>query len=406
MKKNQITQLINLLSYFADTIQNPSGLTALRMVLISGKNKYPIDIEIKNAEGHAIYHIPLVGKKVTVKPDGFLEMIQQQAILYDGMELSFHERGGGKRITADDRSVKISTIDSISKEKKFWDFTETSHSAHGISKTRDYYIRVDEAAGLLKAIGILDEKNKVRNDKIRKYNQIDRFVELADPIIQEYIQKKETIRILDCACGKSYLSFVLNYYIREKLHHSCEFLGLDWSESVIDSSRELANQLHYTNMKFQQCDLSLYKPSNFKPSICMSLHACDTATDLAIYTGIRSGSSAILCVPCCQKELLNSDYSIPPLENNILRHGLLKARFSDILTDAMRVLIMEAHGYETTVLEYISPLDSPKNIMIKGRFTGKNNKESAEEYQILKKKYHCDITLGKFLENNIMEYLE
>ena len=399
MKKNQITQLMSLLQHFSDTIQNPSGLTAMRMVLISGKNKYPIDIRITQENGQTTYQVPLIGKKTSVGPDGFFEMIRQQAADYDGLELSFHERGGGKRITADDRNVRISTIDAVSENGRFKDFTESEPSIHGVSQTRDYYIRVDEAASLLRAIGIVDEKNKVRNDKIRKYNQIDRFVELADPLIQEFIQRNETIRILDCACGKSYLSFVLNYYIREKHNHPCEFLGLDWSESVIRSSKELADRLHYTNMRFEQCDLSRYRATSFKPTLCMSLHACDTATDLAIYTGIRSAACAIMCVPCCQKELLSSDYSILPLENNILKHGLLKTRFSDLMTDAMRALLMEAHGYETTIQEYISPLDSPKNIMIKGRFTGKNNKASYEEYQTLKEKYHCNITLGKLLES-------
>lgn len=398
MRKNQIDQLLNLLNYFKETIQNPVDLTALKMVFISGKNKYPIELEIKIIDKKTTYHVPLIGKKVIVEPEDFIEMVHQQAKIYDGLEICFYERGGGKKISADDRNVRISTIDAFSKETKFTDFTETIHASHGVSLTRDYYIRVDEATELLKAIGITDEKNKVRNDKIRKYNQIDRFVELADPIIQEFIQRKEPVRILDCACGKSYLSFVLNYYIREKLNHPCEFLGLDWSESVIESSKDLAAKLHYTNMKFEQCDLSLYKSTGFKPTICMSLHACDTATDLAIYTGIRSHSTSILCVPCCQKELLNSDYSIPSLEKNILSHGLLKARFSDLLTDAMRVLIMEAHGYDTTVLEYISPLDSPKNIMIRGRFTGKINNKSQDEYMSLKKQFHCDITLGKLLE--------
>lgn len=398
MKKNQIIRFMNIVNYCKDSIDNPAQLTGIDLVLISGKNKHPIGIGIESQNGKAIYHVQLIGKKMTVGPDALLELIGQQAQLYDGIEIAFHERGGWKRIVADDRNVKISTMDELSKEMKSTEFDESSHSIHGVSQTRDYLIRTDEAAVLLKAIGIVDEKNKVRNDKIRKYNQIDRFVELVDPVIQEFVQRNEPIRILDCACGKSYLSFVLNYYIREKLNHPCDFLGLDWSEGVIESSKKLAEQLHYTNMKFEQCDLSVYRPDRYQPTICMSLHACDSATDLAIFTGIRSRSAAIFCVPCCQKELLSSDYSIPALSRNILAHGLLKMRFSDLMTDALRVLLMEANGYETSILEYISPLDTPKNIMIKGRFTGKRNRVSYEEYQTLKKEFHCDITLGRLLE--------
>jgi len=399
MKKKQVDQLLSTLSYFTDTILNTVELTALKMVFSSGKNKYLIDVGIIESDEQVAYEVALIGKKVLVKPDEFIYFIGQQANIYDSIEILFYERGSGRRIEADDRNVKVSSIDTISKNNQKGQTGESTHLSNGVSEKRDYYIRVDEATEILKAIGIIDEKNKVKNDKIRKYNQIDRFVELVDPIIQEFIKRKETIYILDCACGKSYLSFVLNYYIREKLNHPCEFLGLDWSESVIESSKELAEKLHYTNMKFEQCDLSNYRSNSFRPTICMSLHACDTATDMAIYTGIQSRSAAILCVPCCQRELLNSGYSFPLLEKNILRHGLLKTRFSDLLTDALRVLLMEANGYETTVIEYISPLDSPKNIMIKGRFSGKNNKDSYAEYQSLKSQFNCEITLGKLLEN-------
>ncbi|MHB1485461.1 MAG: class I SAM-dependent methyltransferase [Saccharofermentanales bacterium] len=402
MKKNKVEQLADVLKYFNDMIENPVSLVSLKIVLISGKNKNNIEVKILNDDGNILFFIPFIGKSMTIAPDGFIQAVTQHAALYDGIEIYFYERGGGRKITADDRNVKISTIEQSEKEAGIQDCDGMSHSGYGVSQTRDYYIRVDEASVLLQAIGVTDENNKVRNDKIRKYNQIDRFVEMADPVIQEAIRKKETIRILDCACGKSYLSFVLNYYIKEKLGYPCEFLGLDWSESVIDSSYALAKKLKYANMDFQQCDLSKYDGKNFRPTLCISLHACDTATDYAIYTGIRSHSKAIMCVPCCQKELLNSDFTIPVLEKNILSHGILKTRFSDLLTDSMRVLLMEANGYVTTVTEYISPLDSPKNILISG-LSGDTNKETAEmrssfnEYQALKKQFHCDITLGKLL---------
>lgn len=403
MKKTMIDKLTGVLKYFSDSLNNPKNLSALKIILISGKNKDIIDVTIQDINGSASFYIPFIGKSVTIVPDEFIETIKQQALLYDGMEILFYERGGGRKVVADDRNVKIISIDPLIKDAGIADYIETSHSDYGLSQSRDYYIRVDEAAELLQAIGITDENNKVRNDRIRKYNQIDRFVEMADQIIREAIKKNETIRILDCACGKSYLSFVLNYYIREKLNHPCEFLGLDWSGSVVESSAALAKKLKYTNMDFLQCDLSRYDAKNFRPTLCISLHACDTATDYAIFTGIRSHSKAIMCVPCCHKELLNSGYSIPVLEKNILKHGLLKARFSDLLTDAMRVLLMEANGYETVIKEYISPLDSPKNILIIGR-SGDANKMSAgmkssyNEYQILKSRFNCDITLGRLLE--------
>ncbi len=410
MKKIQVEQLIKILSYMDETIRDPSSLSGMEMTLLSGKNRYPVKINIrmpdpKNPSESTSYQMGLIGKKITADPDAFIETIRELAAAYDGLEIAFAERGGGKKIVADDRGVKMTTFGKTSPENSFQEEADhTAQAFHGVSETRDYFIRTDEAGEVLQAIGVLDQNGKLRNDKIRKYHQIDRFVELADPLIREFLQRKEPINILDCACGKSYLSFVLNFYIKEKIGHACSFLGLDWSQRVIDASQELARKLRYENMEFRQCDLSEFRPSGYRPDICMSLHACDTATDLAIFTGIRLGAKAILCVPCCQKELLSGGYSIPALEKNILAHGLLKARFSDLMTDAMRILLMEANGYETTLTEYISPLDSPKNIMIRGRYIGKNNAGSLAEYNRLKKEYQCDITLGKLLEG--MKYDE
>ena len=101
------------------------------------------------------------------------------------------------------------------------------------------------------------------------------------------------------------LSFVLNYYIRERMGKRCRFLGLDLAPGVIRSSREMADALGYRNMTFLVQDLRSWEPDPaFPVDLCMSLHACDAATDYSLHAGIRSGAAAIVCVPCCQRELL------------------------------------------------------------------------------------------------------
>jgi SAM-dependent methyltransferase len=260
-------------------------------------------------------------------------------------------------------------------------------------KNRDYYVKVGQANDLLKEIGVLTKDGKIKNDKIRKYNQIDHFVELIDKLLKE-IEFKDSITVLDCACGKSYLSFVLNYYIKEVLKKKCYFVGIDYSETVIKASQKMADNLGYKNMDFIKEDLTNYTP-NREIDLVISLHACDIATDMAIGLGIRAKSKAIVVVPCCHKELLGQ-YKYEALEP-IIKHGVFKARFADLITDGMRTLMLEARGYDTSVVEYISPLDTPKNLMIRAIKKKEKNEKALKEYNELKSMFDVEPTLEKLI---------
>ena len=130
----------------------------------------------------------------------------------------------------------------------------------------------------------------------------------------------------------------------------------------------MAERLGYRNMTFQQADLRVYQPPE-KVTAVISLHACDIATDLALGTAIRAQAKYIACVPCCHKELLDQ-YELPEGLDALTRHGVFRARFNDVLTDSMRALKLEAEGYKVSVVEYISPLDTPKNLLIRAVWTG------------------------------------
>ncbi|MGL5245248.1 MAG: methyltransferase, partial [Sarcina sp.] len=112
--------------------------------------------------------------------------------------------------------------------------------------------------------------------------------------------------------------------------------------------------------------------------VVISLHACDTATDMALALGIKLESDCIIAVPCCHREMLNQ-YKCDTLKG-ITKHGILKSRLADTLTDGMRSMLLEAHGYNVSVVEYISPLETPKNLMIRALKTSKQNSEIMDEY--------------------------
>ena len=288
---------------------------------------------------------------------------------YDAMTLVYKERGTDAIIIADDRNVTL----------KYDDIAPVEKNTTATVGERQYLIAPPKANALLKEIGIMGQNGKIKNDMVRKYNQIDHFVEL----IADYLKKLDgKIEVLDCACGKSYLSFALNYYLRDVLKKDCHVTGVDYSEIVIEASKKSAKNLGYGNMTFVKADLTTYVPEK-KPDVVISLHACDTATDMAIGAAINAGAKAIFAVPCCHKELLGQ-YSYEPFAP-LLKYGIFKARQADLLTDSLRCLLLEASGYSVTAQEYISPVETPKNLLIKAFKDGKNAKKATKEYYELKK---------------------
>ena len=310
-----------------------------------------------------------------------LEAVLSEAIKYESLEAVYCERGTNVIITADARNVNIR-------------YEEPKPEAEvKVESRRDYLIKASKAPELLKEIGIMTKDGKVKNDMIRKYNQIDHFIEVVEPILRN-MDPNEPLTIMDCACGKSYLTFVLNYYIREVMKRSCYFIGIDYSEGVIKSSIERAERLGYRNMEFIQEDLRTYVPSR-KIDMVVSLHACDIATDYAISAAIRAESGSMVIVPCCHKEMIDQidAEDLAPL----YKHNIFRARLNDLLTDSLRSLFIESYGYEVSALEYISPLDTPKNLMIRAVKTSPENAEARKQYQDMKKFFNVSPTMENYV---------
>lgn len=310
----------------------------------SGLKSYPAEITLKDKK----IVIQFAGRTEKVEISWLSARLAKFAENYDSLQLTYKERGTTILIEADNKNVKTKYIDK-----------PTLPPAD--SSARSYLIKVGEADSLLKEIGIISADGKLRNDMIRKYNQIDHFVELIAPML-ENLGEQKCINVLDCGCGKSYLSFVLNYYIRDVLKKPCHFIGIDVSSGVIEASRKMAANLGYHNMTFHNTDIRSYSPDR-DIHFVISLHACDTATDEALAAAIRFGARAIAAVPCCHRELLGQ-YSLSELAP-VLKHGILKARIADALTEGMRALFLEGMGYKVSVVEYISPLETPKNLLIR-----------------------------------------
>ncbi len=349
--------------------QNKDYFGVVKCTFVAGKKNFPANISLSDGN----YILKFQGVSNTVSPNEITNFFAKQAEQYEQSELVYEERGAVITITCNAKGVNMKQSEPKTTPNK-------TVNNPLLSNDREYCIRVDKASELLKEIGILTAEGKIKNDMIRKYNQIDHYVELVAPMFQK--DDSEEILLLDCACGKSYLSFVMNYYLREVLHRRCRVIGIDINEHVISESKKMAKRLGYHNMEFIQADLNTYQPPKNVTAV-ISLHACDIATDLALGTAIRAKAKYIACVPCCHKELLEQ-YRLPELDA-LTRHGVFKARFNDVLTDSMRALKLEAEGYKVSVVEYISPLDTPKNLLIRATYTGSRNTRSEAEYNAVRR---------------------
>ena len=365
-EKNKLKLL--LIGIQARLKQNRDYFISADFAFKSGNKKFKASLSLGEEND---YTLTFQGTDRTMDAEEVMNFFQKQTEIYEDCVLTYIERGTTITISVNAKGV------SMKQSEQSQDVKETNEKKHPLlDQNRKYLIQVDKASALLHEIGILTADGKVKNDMIRKYNQIDHYVELVAPMFEQ--DNSDEIVLLDCACGKSYLSFVMNYYLRDVLHRRCRIIGIDINPHVISESQKMAKRLGYHNMQFLTADLRTYQPPKQVTAV-ISLHACDIATDLALATAIRAQAKYIACVPCCHKELLDQ-YKLPELEP-LTKYGVFKARFNDVLTDSMRALKLEAEGYKVSVVEYISPLDTPKNLLIRATYTGQDNAKAKKEYE-------------------------
>ena len=372
MQKGDIAKLKLLLAGIsARMTKNRDYFIRAVCTFTSGKKKFDAELSLDGQD----WALRFQGSTSPTDAAAFCAFFASEAEKFDESVLVYTERSAVVTLSANARGVQMKQAECEASDE------EKANAANPLLDSgRQYLIRVDQAAALLREIGILTADGKLKNDMIRKYNQIDHYVELVAPMFEQ--DDSDEIVLLDCACGKSYRSFVMNYYLHEVLHRRCRVIGVDIKEHVIDESRAMAKRLGYHNMSFQCADLRVYQPPKNVTAV-ISLHACDIATDLALATALRARAKYIACVPCCHKELLDQ-YTMPGLEP-LTRHGVFKARFNDVLTDSMRALKLEAEGYKVSVVEYISPLDTPKNLLIRAVRTGRENRRAKSDYEAVRR---------------------
>ena len=320
---------------------------ALESFLTDGKAVHQ-NIPIRNAAEALLKLIPAAYKQANIRTTG------------GDCEIKVSKKG------------KVTIIDRIRREN-----ISTASLDH--NREKQYIIPANKPVDFLVELGVQDTNGRIFDKKRSKFRQINRFLEMVADI-EHNIANTEELYILDLCCGKSYLSFAVYYYFTQIRGHKVVMDCVDLKQDVIAYCSQVAEKLGYDGLHFVAGDIRHF-PIRRTPDLTVSLHACDIATDIVLAKGIDSGSKVILSTPCCHHEMM---HQLKPTGNTtdlLLEHSILKQKFADAATDALRCKLLQINGYDVVALELIDPEETPKNVLIRAVRAKNPNPQKIQQYK-------------------------
>ena len=264
------------------------------------------------------------------------------------------------------------------------------------NREKQYILAEGENIPALVDLGVFTRDFRVVRSKYDKYKQINRFVELIDHELGS--ADLHEISILDFGCGKSYLTFILYYYFTVKKGMHAKIIGYDLKADVVERCNEIAARYGYDGLRFECADVTRDKLADEHIDMVVTLHACDVATDYALSYAAARKVRYIFSVPCCQHEVNLSIKKGGELDI-FMGQGIIKERMCALLTDSVRECVLKDLGYDVDMIEFIDFEHSPKNIMIRAKFTGRTHTKGRETVKELQTKYGFKHTLMELTEN-------
>ena len=340
---------------------------SLRRLTLKGQKLWQLESRV----GQQVFHENIEDAAMADRLSALLPPYRQLCALCVGQTVTFTQYG--KKLK---RSIQSNDLVA----------TRSGHD-----REKSYLLPEGEPVPALVDLGVFTPQYRIIASRSDKYKQINRFIELVDDALRGF--RGESIRIMDFGCGKSYLTFILYYYLTEKRKLQAEIIGYDIKADVVRHCNEIAERYGYTGLRFVLGDVSRDTEDCPDVDMLVTLHACDTATDYALDYALRNRIPHILSVPCCQHEVNLSIQKGGELDI-FMGHGLLKERMSALLTDAIRTEVLERCGYEVDVIEFVDLSHTPKNLMLRCRLKQPRLPE-LRQLQALQEQYGFRQTLLK-----------
>ncbi len=260
-------------------------------------------------------------------------------------------------------------------------------------KEKDYLLMEGMPVQPLVDLGVFTKDYRVVKAKYNKFRQINSFLKIIDGGLRK--DTDVVLNVVEFGCGKSYLTFILYYYFTVVKKMDVKITGYDINSDVVEFCNDVAQKYGYKKLIFIKGDISKITPCQSDVDMIITLHACNTATDYAMYYAIQNKVKYIFCVPCCQQEI-NAQICRTDEYALLLRHGLFKERFSALLTDCIRCEVLSGAGYAVDVIEFVGEENTPKNTMIRARYTG-YKKNNGNEIRKLTSQFGVEHTLLKLI---------
>ena len=272
-------------------------------------------------------------------------------------------------------------------------------------RAKDYPLEKCGSPLLLQALGFAGSDGKLLPSMHAKYRQVNEFLRAIEATLAEAGEPASPLRMVDADCGRAYLSFAARAYLAQALGVETQLTGVDIRPDIVATCRATAERLELAPpaAEFVAADIAAFRPSA-APDLVFSLHACDTATDIAIARGVEWGARAIVSAPCCQHEIqktLRADGA----SRALLRHGILRERLADLLADALRAALLRVVGYRVRVVEFVEPEATGRNVMLRAvRGVRSGAGDAVDEYLALRDEWKVRPPLEELLAPRLAEY--
>lgn len=244
--------------------------------------------------------------------------------------------------------------------------TAPGAGAASAAHNRQKHHLLDLSLPFLTELGVATADGGLVPTMARKWKQINKFVEIVDRAIAASAlagrPDDSPLRVADFGCGKGYLTFALHHHLQATLGRKVRTTGVELRGELVDFCNRVVRALRIDGLAFEEGDVGQRAPEPL--DVMIALHACDTATDHAIHFGLRAGASLIVCAPCCHKQLRPQMKALPAPLAPMLQHGVHLGQQAEMLTDALRALLLQAHGYDSQVFEFVATEHTQKNKMI------------------------------------------